>query len=143
MESRIEQLLEKYWEGETSLAEETELKAYFKKNPSLTPTGLYFRSVNKTAEVTSEQKFTTPGRKFWKSRFSIAATIAIGVTVGAVILQDAGKRNDFEINDPEEAYQIAQQVLMKMSASLNKAQEPTTQLKKLNKAEEIIKEEQL
>lgn len=142
MESRISELLEKYWDGETSLAEEEELKAYFRENPSLTPTGLYFRGVNKTAEVKSSREFTKPGRSFWKSRFSIAATIAIGVTVGALILQDAGKRNDFEIEDPEEAYEIARTVLMKMSSNLNEGQQPATQLKKLNKAEELITEEQ-
>lgn len=148
MESRIEQarideLLAKYWNGETSLDEEEELKAHFSKNPSLAPTGLYFRSLNKRAEVKTVKNFQKPGRWFTKSRLSIAATIAIGVTVGAIILQDAGKRNEFEINDPEEAYRIAQTVLMKMSSNLNEAELHTGQLKKLNKAEELIKEEQL
>ena len=148
MESRIEQarldeLLAKYWDGETSVAEENELKAHFSKNPSLTPTGLFFRSVSKKAEVKAERKFQNPGRWFTKTKFSIAATIAIGVTVGAIILQDAGKRNEFEINDPEEAYRIAQTVLMKMSSNLNEAESHTVQLKKINKAADLIKEEQL
>lgn len=148
MESRIEQarldeLLAKYWDGETSVAEENELKAHYSENPSLTPTGLFFRLVSKKAEVKAERKFQNPGRWFTKTKFSIAASIAIGVTVGAIILQDAGKRNEFEINDPEEAYRIAQTVLMKMSSNLNEAESHTVQLKKINKAEELIKEEQL
>ncbi|MEM8895116.1 MAG: hypothetical protein AAGC88_11100, partial [Bacteroidota bacterium] len=63
--------------------------------------------------------------------------------VGTMILRDTGKKNDFEITDPEQAYAIAQTVLGKMSTSLNKGQAPTTQLKKMSQAEELIKEQQL
>ncbi len=143
MESRIEELLSKYWEGETSLTEEAELKEYFKENPSLAPIGLYFRSVQKTAEVTSEKKFKHPGRRFNRTNLSIAATITIGILVGAFVFQDSNKQNDFEIEDPEQAYEIARTVLMKMSSNINEAQIHTTQLKKINKAEELIKEEKL
>jgi len=41
MDLQIEKLKQKYWAGETSLAEEKELKAYFKKNPSLSAEGRY------------------------------------------------------------------------------------------------------
>ena len=142
MESRIEELLTKYWDGETTLREEEELKAYFKDNPSLTPTGLYFRGIKKSAEIESDRKFRKPGSWFSQSRYAVAATVAIGILVGALILRDTAK-NDFEVEDPEEAYAIAQLVLQKMSASLNEAQTHSLQLKKINKAEEIIKEEQL
>lgn len=143
MESRIEVLLSKYWEGETSLADEKELKEYFTQNPSLTPTGLYFRSVRKTSEVKSERPFKRPGRRISWTNLSIAATISIGILVGAFVFQDSNKRNDFEIEDPEQAYEIARTVLMKMSSNINEAQLHTTQLKKINQAEEIIKEEKL
>lgn len=143
MESRIEELLAKYWEGETTLDEENELKAYFKENPSLTPTGLFFRSLKKTAEVESEKPFVIPGRKQVWRRLSMAATIVMGITVGAYVLQNPGTNDDFEIDDPEEAYEIARSVLMKMSSSLNEGQTHSQQLEKLNKAEEIIKEEKL
>jgi hypothetical protein len=143
MESRIEQLLNKYWAGETSLQEEQELKAFYKANPSLTPTGMYFRGLNKTADIKSPKAFKKPGGWFSKTKFSVAATIAIGILVGTMILRDTGKKHDFEIRDPQQAYEIAQTVLGKMSASLNEAQTHSTQLNKLNRAEEIIKEAQL
>ena len=143
MESRIEELLARYWEGETTLKEEEELKMYFQGNPSLTPTGMYFRSVKKTAEVTSAQKFKKPGKRFSRTNLSIAATITVGILVGAFVFQDSNKKNDFEIEDPEEAYEIARTVLMKMSSNLNEAQTHTTQLKKINKAEELVKDQQL
>lgn len=143
MESRIERLLEKYWEGETSLEEEQELKEYFKENPSLTPTGLFFRSLKKTSEITSPRGFKVPVKRPGRTRLSIAATILIGITLGGLFLRDAENRNDFEVDDPEEAYEIARTVLMKMSNSLNEGQTHSCQLQKLNKAEEIIKEEKL
>lgn len=143
MESRIEKLLAKYWDGETSLQEEEELKAYFKANPSLTPTGLYFSGLNKDAEVSSPVAFKKPGSWFARSKYAVAATITVGVLVGTLILQETGKKNDFEIKDPEQAYQIAQTVLAKMSTSLKKGQAHATQIKKINKAEEILKETQL
>ena len=143
MESRIKQLLTKYWDGETSLQEEEELKAYFKTNPSLTPTGMYFRGINKSAEEVSPKRFGKPGDWFARSRWSVAVTIAIGILVGTMILRDTGKKKDFEINDPEQAYAIAQTVLAKMSTSLNKGQAPAAQLKKITQAEKLIKEQQL
>lgn len=143
MESRIEELLTKYWAGDTSLQEEEELKAYFKANPSLTPTGMYFRGLNKNAEIESPKVFKRPGGWFSGSKIAVAATITIGILVGSMILRDTGKKHDFEVTDPQQAYEIAQVVLGKMSASLNEAQAHSTQLKKLNRAEEIIKEAQL
>ncbi len=143
MESRIEELLTKYWAGETSLQEEEELKGYYKANPSLAPTGLYFRGLSKEAKVVSAKGFKRPGSWYSRSKFAVAATIAIGILVGTMILRDTGRKNNFEIDDPEQAYELAQTVLAKMSTSLNKGQEHTTQLNKISQAEEIIKEAQL
>ena len=143
MESRIEQLLEKYWVGTSSLREEEEIKAYFRANPSLSPTGMYFRGLRKMSEATPPKAFRKPGSWFLRSKLAVAATISVGILVGTLILRDTGKKHDFEIRDPQQAYEIAQTVLGKMSASLNEAQMHSTQLKKLNRAEEIIKEAQL
>ena len=143
MESRIETLLEKYWAGETSLGEEEELKVYFKNNPSLAPTGLYFSALSKERKVESKRSFKRPERRFFRKSWSVAASLVVGVTIAALALQDVNSRNDFEVNDPEEAYEIARTVLMKMSTSLNEGKTHSTQLKKINKAEEIIKEEKL
>ena len=140
MGSQIDKLMEKYWAGTTSLQEEEEIKGYFKENPSLAPTGLYFRSLKKSAEVESKKSFTTPKKHLMK-RFSVAATILIGIAVGAVALQDANKQNDFEIDDPQEAYEIVRTALMKMSSSLNEGGAYSGELKKLNKAEELLKKD--
>ena len=140
MGSQIDKLMEKYWAGTTSLKEEEEIKDFYKKNPSLAPTGLYFRSLKKSGEVESKKPFSTPKRHLMK-RFSVAATIIIGIAVGAVALQDANKQNDFEIDDPQEAYEIARTALMKMSSSLNEGKAYSGELIKLNKAEELLKKD--
>ena len=140
MGSQIDKLMEKYWAGTTSLQEEEEIKVYFKENPSLAPTGLYFRSLKKSAEVESKKSFSTPKRHLMR-RFSVAATIIIGIAVGAVALQDANRQNDFEIDDPQEAYEIARTVLMKMSSSLNEGKAYSGELKKLYKAKELLKKD--
>lgn len=141
MESRIDELMEKYWAGTTSLQEEEEIKVYFKENPSLAPTGLYFRSLKKSAEVESKRRFVSPKKRFTKSRFSVAATIAVGIAVGAIALQESNKQNQFEITDPQEAYEITRKALMQMSSSLNEGQTYSGELKKLNKAEELLKKD--
>jgi hypothetical protein len=143
MGSQIDKLLEKYWNGTTTLKEEEELKAFYKKNPSLTPTGLFFRSLDKKSQVKSAKSFSRPKKHFLSGRISVAATILIGMMVGVFALKDANKQNDFEVTDPEEAYEITRTVLMKMSSSLNEGQTYSSELKKLNKAEEIIKKEKL
>ena len=142
MESRIEELLSKYWEGESSLDEENELKEYFNQNPHLTPTGLFFRGLKKRAEE-KPKGFSHPGKKSNTIRYSIAASIAVVVTVGVLIYPDQNRHDDFEIEDPQEAYEIARTALMKMSTSLNDGQVHSLQLKKINEAEEAIKEEKL
>ncbi len=143
MESRIEELLEKYWNGESTLAEEEALREFYSKNPSLTPTGLFFRTLKKSTEVTSERPFNKPRKQWISTKYSVAATIILGVIVGGIALQDGGKQDEFEIEDPQEAYEIARQALLKMSSSLNQGQTYSVELKKINKAEEIIKNEKL
>ncbi len=143
MGSQIDKLMDKYWSGTSTLQEEEELKVYFQQNPSLTPAGLYFRSLKKSAEVESSKPFAHPKRRLKRTWLSVAATILIGITVGAVVWQDASKKNDFEIDDPQEAYEITRKALMLMSSSLNEGQVYASELKKLNKAEQIIKEQKL
>ncbi|MCP4459181.1 MAG: hypothetical protein GY816_14340 [Cytophagales bacterium] len=136
-------MLEKYWAGNTSLQEEEEIKLYFKENPSLTPTGLFFRSLKKSAELESKKPFAHPKKRLNRTRLSVAATIVIGIVVGGIALQDANRQNNFEIEDPQEAYEVARLALMKMSSSLNEGSAYSGELKKLNKAEQKLKKEKL
>ncbi|MEQ8470878.1 MAG: hypothetical protein RIC35_06810 [Marinoscillum sp.] len=139
MESRIKELQEKYWAGETSVKEEKELKAYFQSNPSLTPEGQYFQSLNK---MKSEPKvsFRHPKSTSWRSKWSVAAVITAGVIAAALVIQDARKQRDFVVEDPQEAYEITRKALLMVSSGLNEGKNYSQEIKNINKAEELIKE---
>ena len=140
MESRIKDLLEKYWAGETSLDEEKIIKQYFKENPALTDEGQYFRAMDAQPEAVYRGEI--PGKKKILNRqwLSVAATIAIGIMVAVVALDNTRKEDPFAITDPQEAYEVTRQALMLLSSNLNESKQYSGELKKINKAEEIIKE---
>ncbi len=138
MESRIKALLDKYWAGETSLEEEAEIKAYFKENPSLSNDGQYFRAIAATGEL--KYKGDTPGKYKFPGRqwMSVAATVTIGLMVAIFAITDSRKEDPFAVTDPKEAYEVTKQALMMISSNLNESQMYSKELKKINKAEELI-----
>ncbi|MFH6984067.1 hypothetical protein [Marinoscillum sp. 108] len=139
MESRIKGLLEKYWAGETSIQEETELKEHFRENPSLTSEGSYFRELNRL-KADPEVKFTHPGRAGRKARWSVAAVVTIGLMAAVLVIQDARKQSEFAVEDPKEAFEITRKALLMVSSGLNEGKTYSTEINNLNKAEELIRE---
>ena len=139
MGSRINNLLKKYWQGDTSKSEELELHSHFSINPSLTSEGKYFREINKMKSSEPDHRFLHPGRSQRKKWWSVAATLAVGIAVGLLVMQDISKRNQFLVEDPEEAYEITKKALMMISSSMNEGASYTGEMKKFNEAEELIK----
>jgi hypothetical protein len=142
MGSRIEELLNKYWAGESNLSEEDELKEYFRNNPSMSSEGRYFAALNTKKEVTSSIPFTKTNGSQTRTWLSIAASIVLGVSVALWVIQDAREQREFVVEDPQEAYEITRQALLMVSKSLNEGKAYTTELNKINKAEDIIKEKE-
>lgn len=142
MESRISGLLEKYWEGKTSLTEEEEIHRYFKENPHLTAEGMYFQNLQKMKSVKSTKNFSHPEKKIQRRWMSVAATIILGITVAFFVIQDARKQREYVIEDPQEAYEMTRKALMMVSSGLNEGAEYSTELKKINKAEKIVSQEE-
>jgi hypothetical protein len=138
MDLRIEKLNEKYWAGETSLAEEKELKAYFKENPSLSKNGQYFAEVKKQQQVKPVHSFSHPGRRKIQTWMSMAAAILILITIGFFVFQNENKQDQFAVQDPQEAFEITKASLMKISEGLNKGKIYSQELNKINEAKEII-----
>ncbi|MEP4532307.1 MAG: hypothetical protein ABJ004_04425 [Cyclobacteriaceae bacterium] len=141
MESRIKELQEKYWAGETTLAEEAELKAYFKSNPSLTAQGRYFQAVNTKAKKPGVT-FKHPRRAGWKSRWSVAAAVLVGIMTAAIVIQDSRSGDNFLVEDPKEAYEITRKALMMVSSGLNEGKTYSKEIGHINKAEQIISDEE-
>lgn len=138
MGSQIDDLLEKYWKGETSLEEEKVIKSHFKSNPALTEDGSYFRFLAKQKEGTYEGSKAQP--KSNKTWLSAAATITIGLVTALLVFNDA-KKDPFAIDDPQEALEATRKALMMIGGELNEGQQHTMELTKINKAKEELQDE--
>lgn len=138
MGSRINELLEKYWAGATTLEEEKEIKAHFAENPSLTPEGQFFRELGRKKDRKAPHlDIKKPGRSRW---LSVAATLVIGFLAAFLVIRDARSQREFVVEDPEKALEITRRALLMVSTELNEGARHTTELKKINKAEEILKD---
>ncbi len=137
MDSQIEQLLGKYWNGETTLDEEKMLKAYFEQHPEV-PEAQYFRKIADDRKVLPEKRFVHPGRKIRRAWLSMAAALLIGLISLPFILQQRPKADPYAVNNPEEALKITRASLMMVSQKLNKGKTYTYELTKLDDAREII-----
>ena len=141
MESQIEELLDKYWAGETSIEEERLLKEHFRKNPSLTNEGTYFRALSGKQETSAGKRFAHPAKSRRKAQWSAAAVIVIGIMAAVLVFQDARKQQqEFVVEDPQEAYEVTRKALLMVSSGLNEGKAYSEELKKINKAEELINE---
>lgn len=142
MELPIEKLLEKYWNGETTIAEEKLIKEYFKKNPSLTGKGRYFADLDKAKQAVPNSRFVHPvsteKNKNWYP--AVAAAIMLGIVVTAFLFnQNNTKQTQFAVDDPKEAYEVTRQALMMVSEGLNKGKTYSYELEKINEVKKIIK----
>lgn len=154
-------LLDKYWAGETSLQEEQELRDYFASN-AVAPEHLLYRDLfttfsqeNKdeiidfdafakvklpeTEESKEEQLFN---KKTWKG-LAIAAGFSLLIAVGAGYQQDQAQPDLGTYESPEQAYAATMEALELVSKKFNNGREnlapaaqvneKTTQIFKLNK----------
>ncbi len=138
MGSRINEFLEKYWNGETSLEEEKLIKAHFSANPALTNEGHYFRYLSKQNQVKMEEpKSSAKAKRTW---LSAAATITIGLITAVLVFNDA-RKDPFAEEDPEKALQATREALLMIGAGLNEGQVHAMKLTKFNKAKEELQSE--
>lgn len=140
MESRIKELQEKYWAGETSLTEEAELKKYFNQNASYNVEGKYWKALQAKQRITSSKTFKHPSAK-WKSKWSVAAAITVGLIAAVLVIQDARSQREFVVEDPKEAYEITRKALLMVSSGLNEGKTYTKEIANINKAQEKISDE--
>ena len=128
---RIEKLIEKYFEVETSIAEEKELKDYFTSTDVAQHLEQYKPLFGYVAQAKQEQFMATipliPKRRDKKRNvavwLSVAASVAVLLSVGLFtyndynepVLEDLGT-----YDDPEVAYRETQKALALISESVNK-----------------------
>lgn len=156
MDSKIDQLLEKYWKCETSLEEEQVLRNYF--NGSSVPDEWketatlfeYFES-QKKQEVNSDQferkikSVTTPKSNVVKMFFTtakIAAGVLVLVAATYLVRQEVRKSYPAEVvdtySDPQLAFEETKKALMMISKTFGKAKEEAGKISVFNEAEQVI-----
>ncbi len=160
---RIDRLLEKYWEGETSLDEEKELRDFFEgtevpdKWKSVEPLFRYYTHERKTGKLDGlfDQKVLAQvetvhevGRGRVKKLFyDLARVAAVGlilVTATYFIRERYLSQKDdpyivdtFE--DPKEAFEETKKALMMISRNFNKGRREAKKVGAFNDAQEKVK----
>jgi len=124
---RIEKLLEKYFEAETSIAEEKELKDYFASSDVAPPLEQYKPIFGYTTQAKQEQFTATIPLKTKKRNnavwLSVAASVLVLLSVGLFTFNhyNQQKSEDYgTYNDPEIAFRETQKALAMISESVNK-----------------------
>lgn len=124
---RIEKLIDKYFEGETSIAEENELKVYFSSLDVAQHLQQYkpvfgFFSQAKTEQFKAEIPLNTKKRNVavW---LSIAASVVVMLGVGTLVYLDSNDTTQFvscnSEDDPEKVLQETEKALALVSEHLN------------------------
>jgi hypothetical protein len=157
---QLEQLLEKYWNCETSLEEEKQLRKYFRGEvpENLKETADLFRYFEKQqahavegsdfdAGVIKKIKQQQPqGKSVSMVNFArIAAGLLVVITATYFVRQEVRKAYPPEIvdtySDPKLALEETKKALMMISKGFNKAQKEAGKIKVFNEAEEKLQKQ--
>ncbi len=124
--TKIELLLEKYFEGETSIAEEKELTNYF-SSPNVAQHLQQYSSLFGYFSQAKKQEFTQEiplqTKKHKAAWLSIAASVVVLLGVGTFVYynnnQAIQNKNLGTYNDPEIAFKETQKALAMLSTHVN------------------------
>jgi len=141
MDLQTEKLLEKYWRGETSVAEEKMIKAYFQQHPEASLEASYFEKLNTEVSKKPGRSFEHPGRKKRRIWLSVAAAILIGFISIPFIINSEKSPEPYAVQDPMEAFEVTRASLQMVSNGLNKGKTYSKELTKFNEATQIIKKQ--
>jgi hypothetical protein len=124
MESaKVEQLLERYFEGETTVTEEQQLRAYFTSTevaPHLDAYVGMFSAFAKAQEDTFTAPISIPAKKRNRSWIASAAAVVL-ITVGIVAQMQPDKVSGHYEDNPELAVLKAKQSLILVSNMINQS----------------------
>lgn len=156
---KAEELLEKYWAGETTLQEEEALKAFFKADTSAGTDAAYFnylqhKSEENPLDASFDQeileKLSNPpthralytSLSYWLVAASLALILSIGVIFrNEIFMTEAPpalvQADTFD--DPAKAFEETKKALLFLSSKLNESSEYTSQLSKFDESQEILK----
>ena len=125
--SNIEKLLEKYFEGETTISEEKKLKVYFTRETVPSHLERYrdlfqYFSQESTITATKDLKFSKK-RNPWYPLIGVAASIALiaGIFLSKPDTSQKGELGTYE--DPEIALQETKKILNMVSQYMNEGKQ--------------------
>ena len=160
---RIEELLQKYWEAETTLEEEQEISRYFEETDEI-PQHLqetaqvfgYFQMQKKTeageleiekSAKSTEIKVEMPGKKTKVIPWNFKRTLNIAAAIGGVVVASIIIRNQTMIEetpdtfeDPQVAFEETKKAFEMLASKWNKGKDGAMKIKTINEAQEKVKE---
>jgi hypothetical protein len=140
----VEQLLDKYFEGTTTIGEEKQIKAYFSSNdvaPHLAKYQALFGYFESQKETQFEQKLTLQPRKQFSVKWiGIAASFVVLFGLSTFYFYPTKSKNvelgTFE--NPEEAYVETQKALFMVAEQVNLGMNSVSHLKEYEKTKKSI-----
>lgn len=157
----IRTLLEKYWQGESSLEEEKQIKLFFSRHPDKLPDdleeirdlfGFYEDELHMNAPEFPplfiqdiKKKNDSPGRIFilLKSYWKYAAILLL--LLGSMVLYQSVHHEkslttaEDTYQEPQKAFETTRKALELIAANLNKGKNGMEKLSLLNEAEQTVK----
>ena len=140
----VEQLLEKYFQGETTIAEEKQLKAYFSSNdvaPHLAKYQALFGYFETQKETQFEQKLPLQPRKQNNVKWiGIAASFVVlfGLATFYYYPSEPKQEDLGTYDNPEEAFIATQKALQMVSEQVNIGMESVVYLEEYEKTKKTI-----
>lgn len=146
--NKIEQLLEKYFNAETSIAEEKELRAYF-ASPNVAAHLLQYKPVFDYFSFSKELEFQAEIPKLPKSRdkerklawLSIAASVVVLLGIGSYFFVNKNTNQSQDLgtyDDPEIAFRETQKALALLSNHVNTGIESVHYIEEYQNSKKLI-----
>ncbi|UFH35518.1 hypothetical protein [Flavobacterium acetivorans] len=141
--SRIEILLEKYFQGESSIAEENELRKYFSSS-DVAQHLLQYQPLFAYFSQEKEQKFTpefpSQSRKKYWGWLSVAASAVVLLGIGTYVYHDvtAAKQELGTYDDPQVAFRQTQKALALLSNHVNTGIESVQYVQEYQNSKELV-----
>lgn len=160
--NRIDELLNKYWNCETSLEEESELREYFKGQgfpEQHKETAALFHYFNENKKKTLSdvsfdgrvmEKVKSPGKgkvvKLVYNTMRIAAGVSVLVIAGWLVRNEIRKSTPQEVadtyDDPKLAFEETKKALQMISKGFGTAEKKAKNINLFNEAQEQIQKEE-
>lgn len=143
--NKIEILIEKYFQGETSIAEENELKKYFSSPDVAQHLKQYqpiFGYFSQAKLHRFEHEIPLQSKKRYVAWLSIAASVVVLLSIGTFTYFNYNNANENQelgtYNNPEVALKETQKALAMLSNQVNVGVESVQYIEEFNNSKSII-----